>query len=387
MIMQPITSDIASSRGTRLKPPLSIAIMIESVLLGGAEMVVLQLATELRDRGHTVHPVVPLGDLGWLGKVLREHGFDIHTYDLRRPIDFGLPARLAATLAKLNVEVVHSHEFTMAVYGTAATRRLRIPHIITMHGNQIVMDRFRRRVALRWALRRSQAAIAVSQDTGLHMESRLGLRKGEIRVIPNGIPHRPGDPRKLRSELGIDESEVLLVSVGNLSPRKSHVTLVEALARLRQQRGDEGLPWRLVIVGEGPERPKLEQMIREAGLEQRVHLVGGRTDIPDIQAAADVFVLPSLWEGLPLVILEAMISGNPVIASNVSGIPEAVEHGKHGLLTPPGDAGALADAIGTVLRDPDYRRQLGEAALAHACSHFTIDIMTSAYEDLYRSFL
>jgi glycosyltransferase involved in cell wall biosynthesis len=360
---------------------LSIALMIESVYLGGAEMVVLQLAKALRARGHIVHPVVPGNREGWLIEELRANGFAINRYDLRRPIDIGFPARLATLLEKLDVDVIHSHEFVMSVYGTAAARRLRRPHVITMHGNQTTTDKFQRRVALRWAVRRSQATVVVSTDTRLHLESTLGIREGLIQVIRNGMPEQSGDRVRIRAELGVEPSEVLLLSVGNLSPRKAHHVLVEALTQLHQR--EPALPWRLAIAGDGTERPKLESAISAAGLQQRIHLLGARTDVPDLQAAADVFVLPSLWEGLPLAILEAMFGGNAVIASNISGIPEAIEHGKHGLLTPPGDAAALADAIGTVLRDPDYRNQLAAAAYAHARNGFTIDVMASAYERLY----
>jgi glycosyltransferase involved in cell wall biosynthesis len=201
-------------------------------------------------------------------------------------------------------------------------------------------------------------------------------------VIPNGIPEQRGDRTATRAALGIAPDELLLLSVGNLTPRKAHAVLLEALIQL--DRRGENLRWRLAIAGEGPERLRLENTIREAGLAARVHLLGSRTDVPDLQAAADVFVLPSLWEGLPLAILEAMFGGNVVIASDISGIPEAIEHGTHGLLTPPGDAAALADALGTVLRDPVSRDRLAAAALERARSRFTIDAMTSAYECLYR---
>lgn len=362
--------------------PLTIAMMIETVGLGGAEMVVYQLAEELRSRGHTVYPVVPAGREGWLLDQLKASGFEVQFYDLRRPIDPGMPARLATQLARLDVDVIHSHEFVMAVYGTAAARRLRRPHVITMHGNQTMTARLARRIALRWAFRRSGATVAVSQDTRRHLEASLGIREGHVGVIPNGIPERPGDREATRAALGVSAEEVLLLSVGNLTPRKAHAVLLEALTLLRQR--DSTLPWRLAIAGEGPERPRLEGMIEAAGLRERVHLLGSRNDVADLQAAADVFVLPSLWEGLPLAILEAMFGRNVVIASNISGIPEAIEHDKHGLLTPPGDSAAIADALETVLRDAATRDRLASAAIERARTRFTIDAMTTEYERLYR---
>ncbi|HET9440603.1 MAG TPA: glycosyltransferase family 4 protein [Longimicrobiales bacterium] len=361
--------------------PLAVAMMIETVGLGGAEMVVAQLAEALRARGHRVEPVVPNGREGWLVEELEANGFRCNRYDLRRAVDLGFSARLAAQLRELDVDVVHSHEFVMAVYGAAAAKRLGVPHVITMHGSQTMTERYRRRAALRWAFRRSRATIAVSEDTRRHLESSLGIRAGIVDVIPNGIPDRPGNRSAIRQDLSVGPDEVLLLSVGSLSPRKAHVLLIEALALL-EQRGEK-LPWRLAIVGDGPERPLLEKKMQEAGLEKRIHLLGKRTDIPDLQAAADIFVLPSLWEGLPLALLEGMFGGNAIVASNISGIPEAVEHGTHGLLTPPGDPVALADAIGTLLRNPDTRIRMAEAARERARNSFTIDVMTSAYERLY----
>lgn len=360
---------------------LSIAMMIESVNLGGAEMVVLQLAEALRRRGHRVAAVMPAGRQGWLLSELRSKGFDCFGYDLRRPIDGGFPARLAHQLDEIGAEVIHSHEFVMAVYGAASARRLKRPHVITLHGNQKTTQKFQRRVALRWAIRNSGHSVAVSHDTRRHFESTLGLRDGLLQVIPNGIPERVGDRSLLREKLGLSSSDVLMLSVGNLTPRKGHAVLLEALIKL-QSDGIE-LPWHLAIVGEGPERPRLEGMIAAAKFQGRVHLLGARTDIPDMQAAADVFVMPSLWEGLPLAILEAMFGGNAVVASDISGIPEAIEHGTHGVLVPAGDSGALASALVPVLRDPAYRRRLADAALERARSQFTIDVMTSAYERLY----
>lgn len=345
-------------------------------------MVVLQLAEALRARGHLVHPVVPAGREGWLLDQFRASGFAWHGYDLRRPVDVRFPGRLAAMLERLNVDVVHSHEFVMAVYGAAAARRIGRRHVITMHGSQTMTLKYRRRAALRWAFRKSHATIAVSEDTRRHLESSLRVRNGVLQVIPNGIPERMGDRKRIRQELGVAESDLLLLSVGNLTPRKGHAVLIEALIKLMQN-GDDS-PWQLAIAGEGPERPRLEGIVRDAGINDRVHLLGSRNDVADLQAAADIFVLPSLWEGLPLAVLEAMFGGNAIIASDTSGIPEAIENGRHGLLTPPGEVAPLAEALRIVMTDTPRRQQLGAAALERARKHFTIDAMTSAYESYYR---
>jgi glycosyltransferase involved in cell wall biosynthesis len=255
--------------------------------------------------------------------------------------------------------------------------------VITMHGSQDMMDRLRRRLALRWALRRSAVTAAVSEDTQRYLLQRLRLPPAAIRLIRNGIPHRPGDARRIRQELRLAEGEPLILSVGNLIPRKGHIVLLRALASL----GDDGTEraWRLAIAGGGPEREPLEEFSASHGLAGRVHLLGPRNDIPDLQAAASIFVMPSLWEGLPLAVLEAMFAGSAIIASKTSGIPEAITDGVDGVLLPPGDPAALAAALRTVLDSPGRRQELGAAARRRADAAFSIRIMADAYEAVYRA--
>jgi glycosyltransferase involved in cell wall biosynthesis len=356
--------------------------MIETVGLGGAEMVVLQLTQELRRRGHTVVPVVPHGREGWLLDRFRDAGIQWRTYVHRRALAPGLPRQLARLIASIGADVVHSHEFAMAVYGAAAARKARVPHIITWHANQVMTALLRRRIALRWAFRRSGATVAVSEDTRRHLESKLGRGAGPIVVIPNGIIVRHGERESTRRALGVRPDEILLLGVGTLMPRKGFANLIRALKSLHA--ANTAQRWRLVIAGKGEQRAELEALVRECGLGDRITLLGPRNDIPDLQAAADIFVMPSLWEGLPLAILEAMFAGNAIVASNISGIPEAIQHERHGLLVPPGDEGALSAAITRVMTDRAYAARLGEAAKNRANEKFTIATMANLYERLYR---
>jgi len=362
--------------------PLRIALIIESVLLGGAEVVVSQLAEELRQRGHRVFPVAPEGRDGWLRATLVDAGFPWHTYSLPRPISWSCAENLARTMAGLGIEVSHGHEFTASIYGAAAAQLAGIPHIITMHGNQQMTRKYQRRVALRWAFRRSAATLAVSHDTRRHLERTLGLPPGVVGVVHNGVPDRPGRRERFRGELGLREDQVLVLAVGSLVERKGHRVLLEAMAGLRD---DPGMPaWKVAIAGEGPEREALEAQIRQRGLEGRAVLLGARDDVADLQAAADLFVMPSLWEGLPLAILEAMFAENAIIATATSGIPEALTHDEDALLVPPGDATALATALRRLVEDPDARRTLGRRARRQAERRFSIGAMTDAYERIYR---
>jgi glycosyltransferase involved in cell wall biosynthesis len=369
---------------TTLDRSRTIALMLESDGPGGAEVLLLQLAEELRRRGHDVVPVGPERGVGWLPERLCESGFEPAYFHLDRTLDPGLVRRLAELFRRRGVELVHGHEFTMAVYGAAAARRAGLPNVITFHGSQTMCRALRRRVAVRWAMRRSAATVAVSEATRLQLAADLGVPAGHIVTVAKGVPGRTGDPAPIRAELGVRDGERLLLAVGNLSERKGHLVLLQALAQLER----EGLrtPWRLAIAGGrgGEMHEALVRFAGEHGLASRVHILLNRTDIPNLQAAADVFVMPSLWEGLPLAVLEAMVAGKAIVASRTSGIPEAIVDGEHGLLVPPGDPAALAAALRQVLEHGDLRQRLANAAERRGRAEFTIEAMADRYEAVYR---
>jgi glycosyltransferase involved in cell wall biosynthesis len=364
--------------------PLCIAQMIESDGQGGAEILMLDLAVELRRRGHRVVPVGPPKKVGWLGERFRERGFELLMLGNRRPLDLQCLWRLRDSLKGNGVDVVHSHEFSMCVYGSAAAGLLGIPHVTTMHGNQEMTRALRRRVALRWAFRRSAARVAVSHATRQSLADELGVAPASIDVVLNGVPVVRGEGQGVRSEFAIQPGELLLLALGTVVPRKGHMVLLRALHRLAE--GLPALPWKLIIGGRlsGDEPAKLRGYIEEAGLGHRVHLAGQRPDVANLLAAADIFVMPSLWEGLPLAVLEAMLAAKPIVASATSGIPEAITDGVEGLLVPPGDEAALAAALARVMGEPSLRTALSQQALERARREFTIESMADRYERIYR---
>ncbi len=359
-----------------------IAQMLESDGPGGAELVMLRLSEELRRRGHEIVPVGPVDRVGWLGDRFRERGFTVESFGLRRAVDPSGPRRLAEMLARRGVQAIHSHEFTMTVYGAAAARRLGVPIVASMHGSMTMTQAWRRRAALRWAFRRCRAVVAVSEATRVQLSQDLDVPLERLTRVRNGVPVVVGDAAKPRAEFGIRPDDVVLLAVGNLDPRKGHRLLLTALQRLTA--GGLVQPWRLIIAGGrgGPEREPLLSFAAEHGLSDRLHVLGQREDVPDLQAAADIFVMPSLWEGLPLALLEGMIAGNACVASRTSGIPEAIDHGVNGLLVPPGDVDALERELGPLLQDAERRRVLGDAARTRALGEFTIEAMADRYEAL-----
>jgi glycosyltransferase involved in cell wall biosynthesis len=343
-----------------------------------------RLSEELRQRGHTVVPVLPRDGVGWLGNLLRGAGSSPESFWLKRPIDPAAVARLTNLFRRHAIDVVHSHEFTMAVYGSTAARLLAIPHVMTMHGGLTVTNALRRRVALRWAIRRSAHAVAVSAATGIQFAGDLGISETAFTVVHNGVPLTYGNAERVHREFGCKDGETVILAVGNLERNKNHRMLIDALARLRTA-GLE-VPWRAIIAGGrgGDQHADLLDYSRTNGLDDRVHIATGRSDIADLQALADVFVMPSLREGLPMALLEAMVAGNAIVASRTGGIPEAIVNGREGLLVPPGDIDALTHAIGALLRNPRQRESLGAAARQRANLDFSVEVMTDRYLDLYR---
>jgi glycosyltransferase involved in cell wall biosynthesis len=343
----------------------------------------LQLADELRTRGHHILPILPADGDQWLATQFRASAFDVAPFSQRRGLDPLTLAQVVRLISRHRIDVVHSHAFTASVYGGAAAWLLRKPHVITMHGSKYYLERRRRRVALRWSARHSRAVVGVSSETASQLASGLGLPPEAVRVVYNGVPHASGDRSRGRRELGLGTDDLLVVAVGSLFPVKGHVVLVRALAEL-QQTGDVA-PWHAVIAGTGGEERALRVAIDEHGLSTRVRLLGFRSDVPDLLAAADVYAMPSLYEGSPLALMEAMFAQNAIVASAIGGIPELVTHEREALLVPPGEPTALAAALRRLFSSRELRERLGSAAFRRAKDNFTIARMADEYERLYAS--
>lgn len=361
--------------------PRTIALMIECDGPGGAEIMLMQTAEELRRRGHRVVPVLPDRGEGWLGEEFRKRGFGHETFSIRRPLDPGCLRGMIRMLREQRIDIVHSHEFTMAVYGAAAARWIGVPHVITWHGSQTAMDALRRRMALRWAFRQSRSVVAVSQSTHADLVERLGVTPSNLTTIPNGIAFHAGVRDPLRRTLGLTPDDVLIVAVGNLVPRKGHHVLLQALAALPPDAA--AARWHVAIAGGGEAEGSLREFSAAAGIAERVHLLGHRGDVADILAAADIFTMPSLWEGLPVAMLEAMFAGRPIVASGVSGIPEAITSAEEGSLVPPGDPTLLAAALAPLITDAGRRARMGAAARERAEARFSVRMMVDDYLQAY----
>jgi glycosyltransferase involved in cell wall biosynthesis len=237
---------------------------------------------------------------------------------------------------------------------------------------QLIVPPFNRR---QWWLKRLtsyrvSAHVAVGVAMAREVEAAVALRRDTVGTIYNAVPDRP--PRPSRSAHDI----ATVVAVGRLERQKGFDVLVDAFARL-----PEG---RLLLVGDGSQRAALEQQVALLGLDHRVHLTGWIEDSRTLLDEADVFALPSRFEGFPLAVVEAMLAGLPVVAADVGSVREAVVAGETGVLVKPDDADDLAAALQRLLADQAERARLGRAARERALERFVADRMAKAYVDLYR---
>jgi glycosyltransferase involved in cell wall biosynthesis len=358
---------------------LCVAHLIESDGPGGAERVVAIMARTLQSAGARNVVFLPAGGEGWLARELDGSGVAVEPFPMRRRCAPDLARSLANAFRRHGVGVAHSHEFFMALYGAWAARLARVPHVITMHGGGYYADRLRRRLALRTACSLSARTVAVSRPLAETMKRYLWMAPQRIGTIPNGVAFTPAKRETLRAELGLAPDDRLLVAIGNLYPVKGHLHLVAALGLLTRTHPR----LHLAIAGRGETLAGLEEAAREAGVSDRLHLLGLRSDTAALLAAADIFVLPSLSEGLPLALLEAMFAGCPIVASDVGDVGVALAQGSAGMLVPPGNPRALAAAIETLLLNPDRARELGTRASTRAATEYSATAMVSRYIELY----
>jgi glycosyltransferase involved in cell wall biosynthesis len=360
-----------------------IAHLIESDGPGGAERVVADIATHLQAAGAANVVVLPADGEGWLARQLAGSGVTIEHFRLHRPFSPACARSLAAVFRRHDIAVAHSHEFSMAVYGTWASWLAGVQHLITMHGSRYYAGRLRRRVAMRAAIACSGRTVAVSESLAAQMSRDLRVPRSRLATIPNGVRPAAAQAGTLRDELRLAPSDRLIVAVGNLYPVKGHRHLIDALARL----GERHARVHLAIGGRGDLAEALTAQARGLGLADRVHLLGLRSDVPAVLAAADIFVHPSLSEALPLAILEAMWAGRPIVASDVGEIGVVLGRGEAGVLVEPGDPSALAAALDRLLTDPDLARSLGARAYQRALDRYDISQMVRRYVQAYAELL
>jgi glycosyltransferase involved in cell wall biosynthesis len=291
--------------------------------------------------------------------------------------------RLTRMLRHHQVACLHAHCFDPTLIGLIAARLARVPFVFTRHhsDHNIRLGKRWHTAIDGWCARRADAVIAVSEATRQVMMGVERVPDSQITVVYNGmeaLPEpSPADLSRVRQELGLDGRPICLM-VARLHEEKGHRFLLEALPAILDRVG----PITVLCAGQGPYQTVLEAETRARGLQDVVRFLGWREDVPTLLSLATLVVLPSLAESFGFALLEAMSLGKPIAATRIGGIPEVVAHGETGLLIPPADPGALADAISTVLQDPELARTMGEAGRRRS-HRSTFEKMMRGYEAVY----
>lgn len=356
--------------------------------VGGTERVVWELATRLPKPRFDVRVwLSPDPGVDELAAALVQAGLAVdRVAEVDRRFDVGGMAATWSRLRRLRPDLLHVHHVWPAAdrYLSLIARAAGVPRmVVTEHITGASHSRGQRALK-RGELRHADAVTAVTGAIVDTLVRDYGIERSRVQVVPNGAD--PPDPdreeplaKRWRERFLATPLKPLWVVAGRLEEQKGHDVLFAALARLVQA----GLDFTLVVAGDGSRRSWLESQALSLGLSPRVQFVGQLDDVGGLLAAADAVLLPSRWEGLPLVLLEAMARGRPIVASAVGGVRDAIEDGVHGTLVPPGDADALAVALEQLHRKADRGWRLGRAAAQRVRERFTWHAVVEDYEAIY----
>jgi glycosyltransferase involved in cell wall biosynthesis len=369
--------------------------VIPSLGTGGTERLVTDLVTHL-DPGRFNITVCSHQD-GLFGQYLARQGYRVHlltdglsragSHAVRKLQSLGRRVlRLRDLAARERIDIIHTHHLGPLLHALLAglgSRRWRLVH--TEHIRPDVETGYPGWLVRcgPWMFPSADVVTGVSDAVGAYFREEARLDFPRVRVIYNGVDvdefAGPHDGAAKRAELGISPQDWVIGMVGSLRPQKNHQLLLRAFARLFPSVSEA----RLVLAGDGELRRPLETLAAELGIQDRVHFLGPRSDVAELLSTFDLYCLPSHYEGMPLTVFEAMAAGVPIVATRVVGIREVVRDGETGLLVPPNDPNALAQALMQARRNPRLCEELSIAGRQYVDTHAHLKNMVGQYADLY----
>ena len=365
-------------------PPINVMQVVHDLEFGGMQRVVVDLCLRV-DPSRFKMRVCCLNGLGANAEELTQAGIPISLVKKGPGLDYSLPIRLRKLFMRERVGIVHTHGINPFFYGTIGARLTgRLVTIQTDHARglfPVARKEMTSERVLSWFVDR---IVAVSEGVRSDLIKYERIDPSKIEVIYNGIDEQRFrtaiDPVKKRAELGIRPEETVIGVGVRLSEQKGISYLIEAAAVLFRDYPTV----KLLILGDGELRGSLERLAEERGVREKVLFTGFRSDMGELLQIIDIYALPSLWEGHPLVLLEAMAAGKPVVATDIPGNNEIVQNGRTGLLVPCRNSERLANALGTLAADRELRLSMGAAGYERYLREFRLDRMIRDYEDLYQ---
>ena len=350
--------------------------------IGGTERNIISLAANLnKERFENI--VVALLSGGSLIDELTKLNVKAYCVGMKSKFDIMAIRRLSDIIKESRADILHTYLFHANILGRIVGRINRVPVIIS---SERCLDLERRgfnnllnNLTLRWCSK----IVVVSDSVGKMLMARDKVPCSRIVRIYSGIEFSNYnlniDKDRKRKELGLKSDDTIIGTIGRLRPEKGHEYLIKTMAEVLRKFPEA----RLLIVGDGPEENKLKCLIDKMGIKDNVVFTGYRNDVPEILAILDLFILPSIEEGLPLAVLEAMASGRGIVATRIGGTEELIEDGVTGVLVPPKDVNALVKAIYGLLKERDKINRLGMMAKEVVKKNFSSNNMLTNYERLY----
>ena len=366
--------------------------LISSGGLFGAERVMLSLGKAMNMNGSAV----------WLGALRNSHNPHLEiieeakqnnipygVFDSKGQVDFSTANRIACFIRERKISLIHTHNYKATVLAVLVSWKTGVSVLSTTHGwvqvgKKLKLYEWFERILLKFFVKRVVAVSdAIKQDM-----LKAGISEDKIEVVYNGIDTETTQDSRLRThdlrkEFGITERTIVIATIARLSPEKGHTYLFQAAQRILKERSDVVF----LIAGDGALRKDLEKEAAQRGIQKNVVFTGYRTDMDAVYASADIVVQPSLREGIPITLLEAMSRGKTIVATDVGGVAGLIHDSRTGLLVPSGSVDALYKSLMKVIQDFSLRRILGDNALSLVKEKYSLEKMVNKYKDIYREIL
>lgn len=371
-----------------MKKKHNIMHLVLNLNIGGLEWVVINLLKRL-DKDRFSPSAACLLDGGTLVNEVKKLGFELDILNKPDKLDFSAFLRLAKILKEKKIDLIHTHNTGAYIYGGIAAKIAGVNALVHTEHGRCFPDKKRLMWTEKILSAFTHSIIAVSEDLKEKLVEFEKIDPRKISVIPNGIdvdlfkPTERQSVEQKKEELGLDKDIFIVGTVGRLDPIKDHRNLIEAF-----KIAEKYMPAaKLLIAGDGPLMDSLKLKVESLKLQEKVKFLGERNDIVELLNVFDLFVLPSKSEGVSLTLLEAMAARKPIIATDVAGNKEILEHGKDGYLVPACSTEKLSEAILYLAKNPAMAFKLRNAAYVKVRQKYSLENMISRYQDIYASAL
>jgi glycosyltransferase involved in cell wall biosynthesis len=367
---------------------LKVLHIISKLPIGGVENQLL-LVLKNYDREKFQPFVCSLSEKGEIGQEIEKIGIKVFALNkLKHTFDYSIIKDICDIIKRERIQIVRTHQYHANFYGRIAAKKSKVPCIVASVHNVYTRDKkLHRRIINRFLARFTDKIIAVSEEVKMDILKYDRISEDKVQVIYNGVDlnafNESFDKEQIKSKLGINPNVPVIGTVGRLTEQKGHIYLLQAILKLKHKFPDI----KVLIVGDGPLMDELKSYTSSSGLSNNVIFTGFRRDIPALLSIMDIFVFPSLWEGLPNALIEAMASGKAIIASNLPQIKEVLDSDGLGILVPPKDSDSISQSINFLLKNEKIVKKMGNLAKNMACTRFNIENTVKIYEKMFEKIL